>query len=452
MIPKARRLWLGAALLLMVWPGAASANLLQSTHFRLDPNVADTFGGTGSSASYKLTDAGGEAVVGSGASQSYKLTQGYVAQLAHSLQLSVLPTGVYASWPLDTGIGTQAYDVSTTGDNGTLQGAPAWTTGKLGQGIVLDGASQYMSTSTTQTSPNTFTLELWFKTTTAQGGRLIGLGDALTGASTNRDRQIYMTNGGQLVFGVNSGSIKTISSTSAYNDGNWHHVAATCGTAGLTLAVDGVRVGTDATTTAGGSYTGSWRLGYDNLIGWPSAPTSSFFAGTLDEARVYSRQLADADIAADYAAGVAGLRSAVVLPSVTPGSSSTGGVDAVVWTDAGGYDLYVQAPKLLTHTDGTTTIPMLAAGIAAPTAWTEGSTKGLGFTVTNGAQVEAKWGIGPSYDYAGLSSAATVYHSRAGFTGGAAEKTSLQYRVDTLPQQKQGSYSTTVVYTATLRP
>ena len=447
-VNRLQRLGILAAVLL---PGLASASLLQSTHFHLDPNVANTFGGAGGSTSYKLTDSGGEAAVGAGSSQSYKLTQGYIAQLTHSIQLSVLPSGTYAYWPLDTGTGTRAYDVSPTNDAGTLVAAPAWVTGKIGNAVTLDGSSQYISTSTTQINPSTYTIELWFKTTTTSGGRLMGFGDAQTGASTNLDRQIYMTNAGTLVYGVNPGTKKTVVSSSAYNDGAWHHAAATLGTSGMTLVVDGLRVGTDASTTTAGSYTGYWRMGYDNLTGWASAPTSNFFAGSIDEVRVYNRQLSDVEIKNDYTAGNSGLRFAHTLPDITPGTSQTYSADAIVQTDAGGYDLYIQSPSLLTHTDGTTTIPAIGGSINSPVAWTEGTTKGLGFTVTSGTSVEAKWGSGP-YNYAALPSIATVYHSRVGQNGGVPEKTTIQYRADTAPSQKQGTYSTTVIYTVTLKP
>ena len=432
-------------------PVGASANLLKSTNFRLDPNVANTFGGLGTSPSYKLTDSGGEAAVGAGSSSSYRLTQGYVAQLVHSLSLSVMPSGTYAYWPLDTGNGTQAFDVSMTGDLGNLQAAPTWGVGKIGQALTFNGSTQYVSSTTTQSGPNAMTEEMWFKTTTTSGGRLMGFGSSSTGASASLDRHVYMSNGGQLVFGVNNGTQKTISSAATYNDGAWHHVAVTLGALGMTMVIDGIRAGTDGTVTTGGAYTGYWRMAYDNLAGWPSAPTSSFFAGSLDEVRVYSRQLTDAEIKGDYIAGQSGLQFAHTLPNVTPGTSSTFGSDAVVRTDAGGYNLFIQATSLLTHTDTTTTIPMMAGTVAAPATWTEGTTKGLGFTVTSGTQVEAKW-VGSPYNYAGIPLSAMGFHARTGLNGGIPEVTRVQFRADTDASQKQGSYTTNVTYTATLKP
>lgn len=443
---------IGAMVAGIMAPGIASADLLQSSHFRLDPNVAASFGGSGSSPSYQLTDTGGEGVVGAGSSQSYKLGQGYVRQLPQSIQLTVLPNGTYAYWPLDTGTGTVAYDNSMTGDDGTLQNAPSWTAGMVGQAVTLNGSSQYLSTSTTQNNPTALTIEIWFKSTSGQGGRLMGFGTAATGASATLDRHVYLDDAGHIIWGVNNGSQHTVVTASTYNDGSWHHVAGSLGASGLLLYVDGIRQGTDISTTTAGNYTGYWRIGYDNLAGWAGAPTSNYLDGSVDEARVVNRQLTDAEIKNDYTAGANALHNAFTLPDITPGISQTYLADAIVRTAAGGYNLYVQSPTPLTHTDTVTTIPAIGGSIAVPAAWVEGTTKGVGFTVTDGTQVEVAWGTTPNFNYAALPASSTLFHTRTGLNGGVPEATTMQYRADTSSVQKQGTYSAQIIYTATTKP
>ena len=452
MLNRSHQLGLVFAAVALMLPAVASADLLQSSHFRLDPDVANTFGGTSGSASYSLQDSGGEGIVGAGSSQSYKLTQGYVSQLKQAISLVVLPNASYAYWPFDTGTGTQAYDLSMNADDGTLQATPSWTAGIINSGIVLNGTTQYVSTRQAVAAPTAYTMEIWFKSTTTSGGVLMGFGDAVTGASTNFDRVIYLNNAGQIVYGTKPSTFKTVTTAASYNDGSWHHVAASLGTNGLLLYVDGLKQGSDPTTTTAASFTGSWRMGFDSLTGWPTAPTSNFLAGTIDEARVFTRQLRDEEIANDYTAGANALKGAFTLPNITPGQSQTYAADAVVRTEAGGYDLYLQAPKALTHTDGTTTIPAILGTIASPIAWVEGTTKGIGFTLTSGTQLEPAWGTGPNYNYAALPTNATAYHSRTGLNGAVPELTTIQFRADTTPSQKQGTYSTTIIYTATVRP
>jgi hypothetical protein len=452
MLTRARELWallVAAALLL---PGFAVADLMQSDNFRLDPNVASSFGGDSSSQSYRLTDTGGEAVVGAGSSQSYNLGKGYDRQLPHSLTISVVPAGTYAYWPLDTGTGTAAYDVGPNGDDATLMNAPTWVTGMVGQGIDLNGSNQYLSTATQLAAPSDFTLEFWFKSTSTTGGYLAGFGNAQTGASATLDRLVYLTDAGNVTFGVKPSAFETITSPASYNDGSWHHVGASLGSGGMKLFLDGVLVAVDNAVTTAANYSGYYRLGYDNLTGWPSAPTSNYVDASFDEARVIHRQLRDTEVLNDYTAGANALQNAFTLPNVTPGQSQSYSVDAVVRTDAGGYDMFVQRPEPLTHTDNSTTIPDVSGSIAAPTAWVEGTTTGFGFTLTGGFGLDGKWGTGPNYNYAALPSASTNYHTRTGLNGGVRETTTIQYRADTSSSQKSGTYSTQVIYTATIKP
>ncbi len=102
-----------------------------------------------------------------------------------------------------------------------------------------------------------------------------------------------MKNNGQLVFGVrpSDNSTRTVSSAASYNDGEWHQVTATLSENGMELFVDGVRVGRRVDTTAGEAYLGYWRLGGDNLSGWPNRPTNANFNGDVDEFAIYPTAL-----------------------------------------------------------------------------------------------------------------------------------------------------------------
>ena len=132
-------------------------------------------------------------------------------------------------------------------------------------------------------------------------GLEIAVPSALRGG--NYDRQVYMTNGGELVFGVYPGSTKYIRTPAVYNDGQWHQVVATCGGGTIRLYVDGEQIKSAAATGAQ-TYNGYWRVGGDNLSGWPIAPSSYYFNGTVDEFAVYSAVLDPSSIAQRYALGI----------------------------------------------------------------------------------------------------------------------------------------------------
>lgn len=169
---------------------------------------------------------------------------------------------------------------------------------------LFDGSTRgTVSSTSTAPTPQAFSEEVWFRTTTTRGGKLIGYGNARTGSSTSYDRHLYMTNAGTLVFGVYPGSAQTVTSPKAYNDGSWHHAVATLGPDGMVLYVDGSPVASSTQTTSAQTYTGYWRIGGDTLSGWPYAPRSAYFAGTMEDVAIYPSALSARQVLTHYEVG-----------------------------------------------------------------------------------------------------------------------------------------------------
>jgi hypothetical protein len=80
----------------------------------------------------------------------------------------------------------------------------------------------------------------------------------------------------------------------------------------MVLHVDGSQVGS-ASAGAPQNYSGYWRIGYDNLYNWPSAPNSYYFQGSLGEAAVYSTALSATQVANHWAAAGGGNYDTTVL-------------------------------------------------------------------------------------------------------------------------------------------
>ena len=148
--------------------------------------------------------------------------------------------------------------------------------------VSFNGSNGFVSSNSSFSNPATYSEEAWFKTTTTQGGKIIGFGNNANGTSGSYDRHVYMQDNGQIVFGVWTGQANTITSKSPLNDGKWHHVVATQGTTGMQLYIDGALDGTNPQTGAQ-DYTGYWKVGGD--VTWGSS--SAYFAGAIDEAAVY---------------------------------------------------------------------------------------------------------------------------------------------------------------------
>ncbi|MEU6883296.1 LamG-like jellyroll fold domain-containing protein [Streptomyces sp. NPDC046712] len=213
----------------------------------------------------------------------------------------VVADGAGLYWRLDESTTPYAADSSDGNNSGlyinapALRQTPAAVTG-ASTAVTLNGTDEQIHSDRRQTVPGAFTIETWFKTTTNRGGKLIGFGNNTTRNSGSYDKHLYMTNTGNVVFGVYTGSVRTLTSLGSYNNGAWHHAVGTQGPDGMKLYVDGKLLASNTVTT-NQQYAGYWHVGADNLSGWPLRPTSTFFAGQLDEAAVYPTALTAAQVA-----------------------------------------------------------------------------------------------------------------------------------------------------------
>ncbi|MBF8962792.1 LamG domain-containing protein [Pontibacter sp. FD36] len=207
--------------------------------------------------------------------------------------LSTAPTnGLLFSYPFSGNA-----DDASGNNNGTVSGATSSADrfGNANSAYNFNGSTNNITTPNTY-NPRSLSISLWFNTTTNRGGKLAGFGGSRTGSSSQYDRHIYMADNGQLYFGVYNGGYNTINTSNRYNDGNWHHVVATISSTGMVLYVDGVQQATNSTYTTTENFNGYFRIGYDNLGGWPSEPTSSYFQGQLDDIYVYDRALTSTEV------------------------------------------------------------------------------------------------------------------------------------------------------------
>ena len=125
-----------------------------------------------------------------------------------------------------------------------------------------------------------------------------------------------MDNLGRIHFGTKPTNQRLVvtSPNGGYNDGQWHHAVGTLSSAGLQLYVDGVEVASRSdVTTAEHLSIGYWRIGGDTVSGWPSAPTTPFFNGNIDEVAVYKHVLPATEIASHYSLG-----SGAGTPNIKP--------------------------------------------------------------------------------------------------------------------------------------
>jgi hypothetical protein len=233
-----------------------------------------------------------------------------VASATDPYRAAVIGGGASLYWPLDEPTGRFAGGPLAAGGGGryTSTGVDYGVPGALGstptsRAVTLDGSAGAVRGSTLMPAPQKFSAEVWFRTTTSRGGKILGFGSSNNQFSTTKDRHLYMHDDGRLTFGVFRRTFRTLTSPLAYNDGKWHHVVASLGVSGMQLSVDGERVATRSLPTQARAYQGYWQLGVDSLTGWPSPPSSSYFAGSLDEFAVYPFQMTLVKIRAHHTEG-----------------------------------------------------------------------------------------------------------------------------------------------------
>lgn len=294
------------------------------------------------------------------------LAAGVTAQLTATDAVSGLvrptaPQAVPATalyWHLDEVAGAAAPDSSGSGNAGTLQGGAAWTDGRVGAGLSLNGVDGFAQGADPSIAAD-FTLEAWVKpVAAAQSGR----GAILGQGSGSAQMYLGLPNPGQgapyvggrfnfwLTDGV-SGTPAVVASTFAPVAGTWYHVAAVYEAGRMKLYVNG-ELQQDMAYGRG-----STALPF--YIGRSNGPGGDYFAGVVDEARVVASALSAAQLRRDYS-------DAAGTPAKVEVSTDAG----ATWTRV---ERTYRAPGL----------PYLEYG------WTQGATAALPLKVVNLSLVQS---------------------------------------------------------------
>ncbi len=152
--------------------------------------------------------------------------------------------------------------------------------------LTLNGTDNYVKTSLNVEAPELMTLSFWFKTTTTEGGQIIGFSDSQTGKSKGQhDREVIMMKDGSLRFYLRTeDSTYVIPAVNKYNDGGWHHVGIVVNQR-AEIQIDGCLVNEDL-FAEGVPYSGYWVIGRNTSAGKlivEEDTLSEYFQGTICE-------------------------------------------------------------------------------------------------------------------------------------------------------------------------
>jgi hypothetical protein len=206
-------------------------------------------------------------------------------------------TGLVAAYAFSEGNGTTTSDRSGKGNTGTLAGATWTVAGQSSTALSFDGVNDRINVNDASSLDLTsgMTLEAWVYPTALSGWRTVvlkeragGLVYALYAHADAPWPAAYVRVGGEDV-GVAGVSPLPLNA--------WTHLATTYDGATLRLYVNGIEV---ESQPGGGNIqvsTGRLRVGGNAVWG-------EWFAGRIDEVRIYNRALSPAEIQANMAAPV----------------------------------------------------------------------------------------------------------------------------------------------------
>ena len=430
----------------LVFASPAFADRFTSPSYTIDASsTGHSLSGSQSSTNYKLVSAGGESVIGNASGGSYKLGQGYTASLEQSLQLTVQPDGLMAYYSFDDPLAETIFDSSSNNLN-LKTNNPTQIAGKIGNAIQIANNNSAQVSSVPPITNGKLTVEAWVKYDDWAFEANSNAVARWDGTTTNGNWFLGRSGGAQFRFMlVVNGVNNIILGNSGKSTGVWYHLVATYDGATARLYVNGVEEGSQA--VAGGDLVDTST---PLSIGERANNADPYWNGAVDEVKVFQRGMTAAEVSAEYSAQNAGIPAGVALGNVTPGVSQTALFNVVTQTDAPGYGLYANQNQNLTS--GGNTIPGVSGSIASPLTWAEGSTKGLGFTLTstNATAIPGKWSSGNAY--AALPGSSTLFYSRTGFTGGNKDILNMRLRLDAATSQPTGTYSNQMIISGTMTP
>ena len=214
-----------------------------------------------------------------------------------------VPRDYLGWWPLDATSGSIASNAAWNGNNGTVNGATWNAGGRINGCLSFNGVNN--SVQIANPVVNDFSIAFWVKTTqtagTPQWYNGVGLVDGDVPSTANDFGTALV--GGKFAFGVGNPDT-TIVSTTAINNGAWHHCVAT-----RQEATGIMSVYVDGSLQASGTANRNTLNAPANLLF--GATGGNYFNGSLDDVKIFARTLSSNEVAALYS-------SSAVAPVAAP--------------------------------------------------------------------------------------------------------------------------------------
>jgi hypothetical protein len=208
-----------------------------------------------------------------------------------TINVSNATTGLVGAYGFEETTGTNANDSSGGARTGTLNGPTRSTAGKFGSALSFDGINDWVTIPDANALDltNAMTLEAWVRPSAISSWRTVLMKEQSGGlaygiyanSNTNRPSAHITTSSEQDTRGTAQLAVNA-----------WTHLAVTYDGTTLRLYVNGVQASSKAIGGSIVTTTGVLRIGGNGV--WPE-----WFAGLIDEVRLYNRVLTAAEVQAD---------------------------------------------------------------------------------------------------------------------------------------------------------
>src|SRR5690242_9375406 len=213
------------------------------------------------------------------------------AELVSAASSASAPSGLVAAYAFDAGSGSTVTDVSGSGNNGTISNATWSTSGKYGDALQFNGSNALVTipdAASLHLSAG-MTLEAWVNPSTVNANWR----DVVYKGNDNFYLEATSTNSSRPDGGVIAGgSYADAFGTSALPTSTWSFLSETYDGSMVRLYVNGTQVASTAHTGTIATSTNPLQIGGDSLYG-------QYFAGLIDNVRVYNVALTAAQIQTD---------------------------------------------------------------------------------------------------------------------------------------------------------
>ncbi len=250
----------------------------------LDLRAFTQVDGTGQSWSFSSWSDGG-------AAQHGFTTPATASSVIATYVRSAAPPGLVAAYSFDEGGGVGVVDRSGSGNGGSVVGAVWSGAGRFGSALSFDGVNDWVSVAdAVSLDVSRVTLEAWVRPSAVAGSwRTVVFKERAGGLVYG----LYAGNGSGRPGGmVDIGGEREAVGSSALPLGVWSHLAVTFDGSVVRLFVNGALVGSVGFVGSVPGSSGPLRLGGNSVWG-------EWFAGLIDEVRVYNRALTQAEIQTD---------------------------------------------------------------------------------------------------------------------------------------------------------